>query len=85
MNGPNFEEFIMLALVMHGFPLLEVHDGFHAIKILIFPVLLGKCDLDSDLYRGVLLLVRTPDLVWAGAFLRPRAGGCPIHFFPTGR
>lgn len=53
MNHRDFEEFGMPALAVDGLPLPEVHDGFHAFKILIFPVLLGYFDLDSDLYTAM--------------------------------
>lgn len=83
MNHRNFEELGMLALVLDGPPLPEVHDEFHAYKILVFSVLLGYFDLDSDLYTAAPHYQSGHPIGLGSGFLRPRAGGYPIRFFST--
>lgn len=83
MKHENFQDFTT-GRARDGPPLPKVDDGFHAITILIVPVLLGYIDLGSDLYCGVLLPIGPPDLVCARPLLHPsRRTSCPLFPSPS--
>lgn len=73
MNHRNNKEFGTLALVMDGLPLPEVHGGFHAIKMMRFPVF--SSIFFTWIRTFTVIIVRTPDLA-----LRPWASGYPFRF-----